>query len=261
METIWTKGHTGLGRHPLLIFAAMMFLWPALGFVIGMLSELHYTLHPWSAFYIWRPFWEMSHPASEFVWGLAILAAAYAVYAYFHSGGRRYHGISAPKPTWAMWKIALFTVALTWGVDLTIERLLEIRTELPNTWPTKPDSYYPITPAMFPATLFAGVIVAPLVEEYLFRGLGMGCLLERGWSPVIAILVTSALFAVTHVQYVPSGMFLIFVSGVIFGYLRLISGALTLPILAHALLNLSISLWHAAQGFPNVYEDTAFPLF
>ncbi|MEM1086692.1 MAG: CPBP family intramembrane glutamic endopeptidase [Pseudomonadota bacterium] len=239
----------------------MMLLLPALTFAMETLSNFHYAIHSWSAYHVWRPVWDISHPASEVLWGLAILASTYAVYVYFHRGGREYDGISLPEPTWTIWKIAIFTVILTWGVDLGVERLLETRIELPDTWPTKPDWYYHITPAMLPGTLFAAVIVAPLVEEYLFRGLGMGCLLERGWSPVIVVLVTSALFAFTHTQYLPSGMFLIFVSGVIFGYLRLVSGALTLPVISHALLNLSIYVWYAAEGFPSIYDGPSQSLY
>jgi membrane protease YdiL (CAAX protease family) len=90
--------------------------------------------------------------------------------------------------------------------------------------------------------LFSGVVAAPLFEEFAFRGLFLGCLLARGWSPLSAIALTSFVFGLTHVQYYPSGMMMVMVSGAIFGFLRVLTGGLLAPIAAHGALNFLISM-------------------
>jgi hypothetical protein len=53
--------------------------------------------------------------------------------------------------------------------------------------------------ATLAAVVFGGVIVAPLVEELLFRGLLLGSLLDRGFSPLVAGGVSVAVFAAIHI--------------------------------------------------------------
>jgi membrane protease YdiL (CAAX protease family) len=85
-------------------------------------------------------------------------------------------------------------------------------------------------------------IGAPVAEEFIFRGF-----VFRGWSatflgPLGAILLSSALFAVIHLQYdwfYIGGIFLI---GVLFGYLRHRSGSTWLTVMTHAFYNLVAGL-------------------
>lgn len=82
------------------------------------------------------------------------------------------------------------------------------------------------------------VIVAPVGEEILFRGF-----LFRGWQqwapdPWSMIVVISAIWSLLHVQYDWFGMLQVFVTGMLFGWLRWRSGSTILAILMHALLNL-----------------------
>ncbi|MEF8780326.1 MAG: CPBP family glutamic-type intramembrane protease [Haloferacaceae archaeon] len=53
-------------------------------------------------------------------------------------------------------------------------------------------------PVTVAAVVFAGVVVAPVVEEILFRGLLLGSLLGRGTSPAVAGGATVLLFASMH---------------------------------------------------------------
>jgi membrane protease YdiL (CAAX protease family) len=81
------------------------------------------------------------------------------------------------------------------------------------------------------------VVAAPLMEELLFRGF-----LFRGYvqSPLgIAgtILLTSAGWAVMHVQYETFFIVQIFVLGCAFGWLRWRSGSTTLTVILHAIVN------------------------
>jgi membrane protease YdiL (CAAX protease family) len=78
------------------------------------------------------------------------------------------------------------------------------------------------------------VIVAPLTEESLFRGLLMNGLLSR-YSPRKAIIVNAILFAVFHMN--PYQLANAFVLGCVFGWLRIRTGSLWPCILLHALSN------------------------
>lgn len=89
------------------------------------------------------------------------------------------------------------------------------------------------------ALLSAGLI-APLLEELLFRGVLQTSLLrllgERRW---VAILITAALFSVTHLPVVPwQNLVPLFVLGLVFGYLYERTGSMLTPILSHAGFNL-----------------------
>ena len=86
--------------------------------------------------------------------------------------------------------------------------------------------------------LFAAIIVAPAVEEIVFRGF-----LFRGWvqsdrSAWPAIVVISMLWAAMHVQYDWTGILQIFIVGLFLGWTRWRSGSTLLTFILHALFNL-----------------------
>lgn len=88
-----------------------------------------------------------------------------------------------------------------------------------------------------PWLLIAIVMVAPIGEETLFRGF-----LFRGWhrSPRdvwFAIVATALIWAVIHVQYDLYIMGQVFICGLVFGWLRWVSGSTILTMLLHALVN------------------------
>ena len=91
--------------------------------------------------------------------------------------------------------------------------------------------------------LVAGVVVlAPVVEEILFRGYLLGSLLLV-LGPIPAQLVTAAAFGAVHTggYQLPIG-----VLGLLFGWLRVRYGALAPGMLAHALhnaLTFAVALW------------------
>jgi uncharacterized protein len=81
------------------------------------------------------------------------------------------------------------------------------------------------------------VVIAPIGEETLFRGF-----LFRGWYRVPrdvwpVIIVTSSIWALSHVQYDLFFMAQVFVSGLLLGWFRWISGSTILTMLLHGLLN------------------------
>lgn len=86
--------------------------------------------------------------------------------------------------------------------------------------------------------LFAVVLVAPFAEEFIYRGLVMGVLLARGWSPFTAAGLSAAIFAVQHIQYGWIGILVVMMYGFVLGLLRVASGGLFLPVMAHLFINL-----------------------
>lgn len=77
-----------------------------------------------------------------------------------------------------------------------------------------------------------------LVEELYFRGFAMG-LLGKLVSPRAAVWISAVMFGLVHVSVLLSIPYLILV-GALFGYMRLWSGGLFLPMLAHFLHNLAV---------------------
>jgi len=89
-----------------------------------------------------------------------------------------------------------------------------------------------------PLFLILGVAIgAPLVEEFMFRGV-----LWRGWREsrlglIGTLTVTSAFWAVLHVQYPAVIITYIFCLGLVLGLAREKTGSLWVPVWMHALNN------------------------
>ena len=98
--------------------------------------------------------------------------------------------------------------------------------------------------------IFAMVIVAPIYEELIFRGILWSAIAEQFISPpdteyrgaIIASLVTSLIFAVIHLQYGIYEISTIVVLALLFCYARIKSGSLILPILLH-IINNGAAMW------------------
>ena len=98
--------------------------------------------------------------------------------------------------------------------------------------------------------IFAMVIVAPIYEELIFRGLVWSAIAEQfsdatyseHRGAVIASLVTSVIFAVIHLQYGLYEISTIVVLALLFCYARIKSGSLVLPMLLH-IINNGAAMW------------------
>lgn len=84
------------------------------------------------------------------------------------------------------------------------------------------------------ATLFLLSVVAPVTEEFFFRGLVMGGFLRR-YTQRKALLVSSALFGVMHMT--PLQILPTFMIGMLLGWWRIRTGGILLPVLGHAIHN------------------------
>ncbi|MEM0985717.1 MAG: type II CAAX endopeptidase family protein [Pseudomonadota bacterium] len=95
----------------------------------------------------------------------------------------------------------------------------------------------------------AGGILIPITEEMAFRGIALGFLLNRGLTPLSAGVVTAVVFAALHPQYTLLGMVPVFIMGLYLAWLRIATGSITAPIVAHMSANLvSLTLFIAANA-------------
>lgn len=108
----------------------------------------------------------------------------------------------------------------------TIEILLKAGTHDPWWW----------------LTIASAVIVAPLAEEFVYRGLLQQGLKAIGLSTRIAIVITSFLFAMMHWPALTDGsrlvgIIVLFILAVGWGMLYERTGRIAAPVLAHAIFN------------------------
>lgn len=83
-------------------------------------------------------------------------------------------------------------------------------------------------------TVFSAAILAPISEEFVFRGFFYG-VLKRYAGPLVAILVTSALFAAIHFNALSFPALFVFAIGLTVIYE--ITGCLWVPMVIHCLFN------------------------
>jgi membrane protease YdiL (CAAX protease family) len=160
-------------------------------------------------------------------------------------------GIS-PKTGLALHALGGTTVAISlaagvslWGASLG---LLEVQYALWQPPPGYLETFQRLHESLRPhglvdALLSMGAIaMAPAIcEELLFRGIVVPSLLKP-LGPAVAVLVSSLLFGVIHLDTTGSGVSFYrvpfaFVVGAGLGALRVRTGSLFSPVLAHALLN------------------------
>ena len=97
------------------------------------------------------------------------------------------------------------------------------------------------------------VVVAPLTEELLFRGLILRGFLLR-YSLWAAIGAQAFLFALLHAN--PWQFLSPLALGVLFGWLAVRTGSLTLPILGHAVINgMAFALPYTGLEIPGLIDD------
>lgn len=221
------------------VAALTLFPW-----LISEVSFLHESVSPAVAEMVWAPWWYNDHPLSQIVWGLVMLACGAGLWAWLgHRGVRRE---AAPKGDLGglILLLILAAVAINWFAFTPVHYIaLELtgQEELPVEKPGYETTY---APANLPGELFSAVIAAPVFEELAFRGFLLGVLLARGWPVWISITAVAAIFAGTHGQYYLSGQISVFILGLLMGFLRVASGGIAAPILAHALSNLIVTLYN-----------------
>lgn len=91
------------------------------------------------------------------------------------------------------------------------------------------------------ALIVSAAVIAPVLEEIVFRGVLQTSLLKVfGGSRWSALVYSAALFAIIHAWVVPwQSLFALFFLGLVFGYIYERTGSLYSAILCHALFNAS----------------------
>jgi membrane protease YdiL (CAAX protease family) len=113
---------------------------------------------------------------------------------------------------------------------------------------------------MDPASAFLmagfGVLIAPAVEELLFRGF-LYPVMERAHGAEVAVLATALLFGAVHAPqfgWAWQNVLLLAYVGVVFGVVRRVSGSLVPSTLVHAAYNLTLfaGLWVSTNRFQDL---------
>ncbi|TDB39506.1 MAG: CPBP family intramembrane metalloprotease [Actinobacteria bacterium] len=102
--------------------------------------------------------------------------------------------------------------------------------------PETPDitRFFPASPIGVMATIMTAVVIAPLAEEAIFRGVVFPGLRER-WGQIAGIVVSSALFALIHFQwyqFVP-----ILLLGVLLAWVTSATRSIWPAVVCHAVFN------------------------
>lgn len=153
---------------------------------------------------------------------------------------------SVPAPT------LLTGASLAPGLYFVVTLFLMV---LPEAWT---ESYMEASAGIDTGS-FVGVIsvavVAPIVEEFVFRGLVMNRLsrVMPGW---LAVVISSAVFGVCHGH--PVWFAYAFVLGAVFGFIDLRAGSIWPSILGHVVFNL---IGQVVSFIPETEEGTELVIF
>jgi uncharacterized protein len=98
-------------------------------------------------------------------------------------------------------------------------------------------------PFLFALAMPGVTIAVPIVEEIIFRGALFSALRHSWFGKTGAVVITAAVWALVHGMAAPwLFVFIIFIMGLVLGWLLLRFGSLTVTIMCHAVWNLFSSL-------------------
>lgn len=132
-------------------------------------------------------------------------------------------------------------ITFLWG----IQRLLELPNKLLDTYLPPPDWFWEMFNKIFEGDFgFWGAfmkvaVVAPLVEELIFRGIIFNGF-RRNYSSVFAVFMSALLFALFHLN--PWQFPATFMLGLLLGYIMLKTNNILLAIIGHSINNLLVLL-------------------
>lgn len=104
-----------------------------------------------------------------------------------------------------------------------------------------------------PLGVISMALLAPLLEEFLFRGAIQGYLLTNGSKPWVAITIASLIFGVVHMN--PAQIPFAFLLGMMFGWLYYRTGSLLPGIVGHILNNSIATLGMILYGDTTIEEQ------
>lgn len=161
--------------------------------------------------------------------------------------------------TWSLvsGKVLAAVIPLTVGMMFWVNYLMELF-DLPDL---TADMFLQMKDSMFGVISIA--LVAPVVEEMLFRGAIEGHLLRRWKNPKWAIVVSALIFGVIHLN--PAQIPYAFVLGLLLGWLYYRTGSIVPGIVLHLLNNgiavvLMLALPDPMAGLADLFGETGAAL-
>lgn len=147
-----------------------------------------------------------------------------------------YNYVAFNKETWRQVPLKNILLSIPFIVSaLFISNMLTEVMDLPNLME---DTFIQMSHSV--AGFISLAIMAPLVEELLFRGAIEGHFLHRGMRPKYAILVSALIFGIIHLN--PMQIPFAFFIGLIFGWLYWRTGSVIPGMIGHFLNNTVASL-------------------
>jgi membrane protease YdiL (CAAX protease family) len=140
---------------------------------------------------------------------------------------------------WAVWPILMAVLLLTAKIGKFIvgpNYIIEQHQEL-KTITTYSAGGGPAATLLIISVFVAAVLIAPIIEELLFRGLLQSTLRSLGYGPWLSIAIGSFFFVLFHAA--PSHWPALFVLSMSLGYSYERSGSLLRPIFIHAIFNVT----------------------
>lgn len=126
------------------------------------------------------------------------------------------------------WYLFPLVMVLTFSASFVCDVFSLVLPQMPESIQKALES---VTGGNFWFNLLSVAVLAPVLEEWLCRGLVLRGLLTNGTKPVLAIIVSALFFAIIHGnlwQAVPA-----FALGSLFGYVYYKTGSLKLTVLMH----------------------------
>ena len=122
---------------------------------------------------------------------------------------------------WLMWYIPVFIVGEVWyfGLGLNEGRIWD----------------YTLTVMVIRA--LGIIILAPVTEELIFRGVLFKAISDARPGPIGAVILTSVIFTASHYQYGILDLIPIFIGAFYWGWVRYKTGSTILPIVMHMFAN------------------------
>ncbi|WP_299580624.1 type II CAAX endopeptidase family protein [uncultured Sunxiuqinia sp.] len=120
----------------------------------------------------------------------------------------------------------IFSVGVNKPINNLINQIFHFKTELSN-------------PFNRPLAILGAVLIAPFLEEIIFRGIILRGLLTK-YAPRYAVIFSALIFALVHGK--PLQIWGVFVIGLIFGWIYYKTRSIGTTILLHSVLNLMVQI-------------------
>jgi membrane protease YdiL (CAAX protease family) len=182
-------------------------------------------------------------PMAYLLYGLANVAVVVGLYAFLSPADRSaVFRFRRPSGHELLWAAGAFPVGL--GVFVAVDRIMA-----GLGYQVRGLSYSLASPTTVAIVTVGAVVIAPITEEILYRGLVLGKFLSEGWGGASAVAATTVLFAGIHLpNFGVAGTAFVSVWGVLPAILRLRFDNLSGAVALHAANNAYAYLLVVALG-------------